>query len=266
MSTAAEASGGEAISQEKRAKVEVLLNDILKLMEFPVRLDVGPMADGAIGVVLHCDGELPGLSRGKRGGLVESLQLLLNKAINRTNGQRCWVALGVEGLPELRRRPGGHRAGTEVAVAPELPASGASAPATNARRVSTARPSAAGTTARGMRTSQVDGEVQRARPDARPDRAGNRDEFKLEVPEDAVFTRVSRSLAEKAGRLGRPYAVMLLSAEDRARVVQAGNGTPGVRLKVEGEQHWRRVVFVPDKPVPMPKRSIMPDWGDEEEE
>jgi hypothetical protein len=47
-----------------------------------------------------------------------------------------------------------------------------------------------------------------------------------------------------------------MKAEDRARFLKAGSGVAGVKLVVEGEGRSRRVVFAPDKPTPMPKRSL----------
>ena len=36
--------------------------------------------------------------------------------------------------------------------------------------------------------------------------------------------------------------------------------------KVEGEGHWRRLVLLPEKPAAIPKKQVMPDYDDEEED
>lgn len=244
---------------DRRSQVEVLLGDILRLMECPARLDFKDLADGTLGVAMHFEGEVPGVTAGKRGSLVDSLQFLLNKAINRPNGERRWVTLGVSGFQESRPprpaepSPSGPRAGVgapaPVSPPPSSPKQAGKPPATPGQgRVAAKLP-----------------EKPAGRQDARPPRAQPVDEARLEVTEDAVLTKLARSLAEKAAQLGRIYAVMLLSPEDRARMLKAAAGVPGVKLKVEGEQHWRRLVFVPEKPVAMPKKAPMPDWDDEEE-
>jgi predicted RNA-binding protein Jag len=75
----------------------------------------------------------------------------------------------------------------------------------------------------------------------------------------------ARSLAEKSARLGRFYALMPMAAEDRARVLKAAAGVAGVRVHTEGEGRHRRVVFSPEKPAPLPRRSALPDWDEEED-
>jgi hypothetical protein len=39
----------------------------------------------------------------------------------------------------------------------------------------------------------------------------------------------------------------------------------GLKTRLDGEGVLRRVVFVPDKPAPLPKRTSLPDDEDEEE-
>ncbi|MDQ3264700.1 MAG: hypothetical protein M3Y59_13700, partial [Myxococcota bacterium] len=92
------------------------------------------------------------------------------------------------------------------------------------------------------------------------------DEHSLEVAEDPTFAQAVRALAEKSAALGRFYAIAPLKPEERARVVKASAGVAGMRSLLEGEGRGRRVVLTPDKPTPMPKLSVMPDFDDEEDE
>ncbi len=55
-----------------------------------------------------------------------------------------------------------------------------------------------------------------------------------------------------------------MKPDDRARVLKAVDGVPGVKVSAAGEGRNRRVVFTPDKPVALPKRTI-PDYGEDEE-
>jgi hypothetical protein len=91
------------------------------------------------------------------------------------------------------------------------------------------------------------------------------DEWALEVPMDALLEAAGRALAEKASATGRFYAVAPMRAEDRARLARGGKGIAGASIKVEGEGRHRRVVFVPAHPKPMPKKSAMPDYDDEDD-
>lgn len=248
---------------DKRPQVEALVADIFRLMEYPVRLDFKDLADGSLGVAVHVDGEQPGITPGKKSFLVDSVQFLVNKAVNRPNAPRRWVNLGINGFPEPR--PEKPQPAVASAPAP-APKASAPAPANAAKPVKAAKDDA-----RGNRLDKPAREDKREekRDDRRDDkRGGGRegDEATLKVEADADWTRVAKALAEKSAKLGRPYGVMLLSAEDRARLVQAAAGTAGVTVKAEGEGHWRRVAFKPEKPTPMPKRSAMPDYDDDEDE
>jgi predicted RNA-binding protein Jag len=86
------------------------------------------------------------------------------------------------------------------------------------------------------------------------------------VPEDPALSQAVVRLAQKSAELGRYYAITPMRPEDRARVLKSVAGVPGMRASVEGEGRNRRVVFTPDKPVPLPKRTAIPDYGDEDED
>jgi hypothetical protein len=85
-------------------------------------------------------------------------------------------------------------------------------------------------------------------------RAPPLDEENLAVAPDAALTGVGKQLAHKSASLGRFYAVLGLTPDDRARVLQAARGIEGVRVNAEGEGRHRRLVFRPEKPAPLPKR------------
>jgi predicted RNA-binding protein Jag len=72
-------------------------------------------------------------------------------------------------------------------------------------------------------------------------------------------------MAERSAQLGRFYAIASMTAENRKRVLMAAASVPGVQVRAEGEGRNRRVVFVPAKPVPMPRRAVL-DYGDDDEE
>jgi hypothetical protein len=228
---------------EKQQQVEKLLGDILTLMQFPARLDFKDAPDGSLAVAMHFVGELPqGITAGKKSYLVDSLQFLLNKCINRPNTERRWVTLGVGGFPEPRgNRPAAPSApGSNGALAAPVPAS--------------SRP------ARPLRAEGV------AKPGQRPARPAEVDESKLEVTADPLMTALGKAFAEKAAKLGRVYAVAMMSIEDRARLLQGAKPIAGMTARVEGESHFRRLAFVPEKPTAMPKRHAMAVYPDDEEE
>ncbi|MEW5743694.1 MAG: hypothetical protein AB1938_32580 [Myxococcota bacterium] len=235
-----------AATWDKRPQVEALLHDIFRLMDYPVRLDFKDLSDGSLGVAVHVDSEQPGITPGKKSFLVDSVQFLVNKAVNRPNAPRRWVNLAVNGFPEPRpERP---------APAPQpAPAPKASAPVKDAR------------TADKPVDKPREKQERHEKLDRHEKKPREPDEASLEVTPDAAWTAVAKALAEKSAKLGRPYGLMLLSPEDRARVIQAAAGVKGVTVKAEGEGHWRRVTFKPDKLTPMPKRSAMPDYDDEDE-
>ena len=238
---------------EKQQQVEKLLGDILTLMQFPARLDFKAAADGSLAVAMHFVGEVPqGITAGKKSFLVDSLQFLLNKCINRPNAERRWVTLGVGGFPEPRgTRPPAPAASPAPANAPTAP----SAP-TAPRAAGPNRP------ARPPAPVRVEGN----RPPQRPARPPEVDESKLEVTADPLLAALGKAFAEKSAKLGRVYAVAMMSTEDRARLLQAAKPVPGMTARVEGESHFRRLAFVPDKPTAMPKRHAMAVYPDDEEE
>jgi hypothetical protein len=100
-----------------------------------------------------------------------------------------------------------------------------------------------------------------ARP---PSRSSDHDEKSMKVEPTPSMTSLGATLAQKASKFGRFYAVPLLSTDDRARVVAAAGASKGATVKVEGEGYFRRVVFVPDKPTVIAKKQVMPDYDDEE--
>lgn len=249
---------------EKQQQVEKLLGDILTLMQFPARLDFKDAADGSLAVAMHFTGEVPaGITAGKKSYLVDSLQFLLNKCINRPNSERRWVTLGVGGFPEPR---GARPAGQVAAPSAPAPASAPAAPSASPTAAVAARASApvaaAGRPARPpppAKTENRNGPQRSARP-------AEVDESKLEVAADPVLSALGKALAQKSAKLGRVYAVAMMSTEDRARLLQAANEVPGLKAKVEGESHFRRLAFMPEKPTAMPKRHAMAVYPDDEEE
>ena len=242
---------------EKQQQVEKLLGDILTLMQFPARLDFKDAADGSLAVAMHFVGEVPqGITAGKKSYLVDSLQFLLNKCINRPNTERRWVTLGVGGFPE----PRGSR--------PAAPPAPASAPRAAGAPAAPSAPAAASRPSRPSRPSASARPEARAAPERpqRPQRPPEVDESKLEVAADPLMAALGKAFAEKSAKLGRLYAVAMMSTEDRARLLQAAKSVPGMTARVEGESHFRRLAFVPDKPTAMPKRHAMAVYPDDEEE
>ncbi len=239
-------------SPERKAEVETLVQGILKHMDYPARLELKDMPDGGIGIALHFEGELPGITVGKqRSWLVDCIQFLVNKAINRPNVEKRWVSLGVNAFPEPR-------------------------PERNEKQAPVAKPSApqqqvAATPANGAKKAPPKNEPPQkntAKPVREPPPPRNRepDERAIEVKEDPAMAKLFTALAEKSVKSGRIYAVMSLSTDDRARALKAAGAVKGVSAKTEGEGHWRRVTFTPEKLTPMPsKKQVMPDYDDEEE-
>ncbi|WP_386977846.1 hypothetical protein [Archangium violaceum] len=238
---------------DMRPRVERLLTDILGMMGFPARLDFKDASDGSLSVALHFQGEPPpGVEPGKRSQVVDSLQFLLNKMLHRPGSERRFLLVGAGVHPE----PRSERLKREQAAAPQAaapapqPAPPAAAPA----------PRQQPKPARGPQPAP-----QHAKAPAAPARASESDERSLEVAEDASLREVARKLAEKSASLGRFYALVTVKQDDRARVLKAVEGVPGVKVSCEGEGRNRRVVFTPEKPAPLPKRSMLPDDDDEDD-
>lgn len=237
-----------------RTQVQALLSDVFRLMEYPATFDFKDMPDGGIGVALHfASQDLPGINPGQRSSLVDCLQFIVNKVVNRPNMERHWVTLGVGRFPEPRGVPPVQAAPVKAPAAPvKAPPPKTSAPA-------------AGPAAKAWVSNPQAKALNRPVPSAPPQRASHpHDEASMTVTPDAAFAAVVQRLAKKSAECGRVYALMQLSQDDRARALQAAKGLPGVSLKAEGEGHWRRVTFVPAKPQPMPKKTlVMPDYDDE---
>jgi predicted RNA-binding protein Jag len=234
-----------ADSADKRAQVERLLTDILNLMEAPAALAFKDADDGSLAVAVRFAGEPPqGVVAGKRNYLVDSLQFLVNKCINRPNLPKRWVSLGVGDFPEPR--------------APKPPMSAPTAPAT------AAPVNGANHRPQQHEKREQPKQQQQARP-PQPQRSSEPEEASLSPAEDAALTKLGKSLADRSNTLGRTYAVLSLSADDRARLLQAAKGSAGVTVRAEGEGIHRRLAFIPAKPVAMPKKSQMPDYPDDED-
>ncbi|MFT3713434.1 MAG: hypothetical protein QM817_37740 [Archangium sp.] len=240
----------------KRPQIETLLGDVFKLMEYPAKLDFKDMPDGSLGVAVHFEAggaELPGITPGKRSYLVDCVQFWLNKVVNRPNVPRRWVNLGVNAFPEPRsqqqqQQQGEEKEAKEPKDAKEpREAKEAKAPAQAAKK-------------------HDDKKHEDKKRDERPRRESHVDERTLKPAADPKFAAVGKSLAEKSAKLGRVYAVMGLTADQRALMLQAADDVKGQRTKAEGEGHWRRLTFVPDKLTPISKKQVMPDYDDEGDE
>ena len=247
------APGGGA---DIRPRVERLLTDTLGLMGFPARLDFKDASDGSLSVALHFQGELPpGVEQGKRSQVVDSLQFLLNKMLHRPGNERRFLLVGVGVHPE----PRGERLKRGQAAAQVTPAPQAAAPAPQPP------PPAAAPSPRQPKPPRGQPAPQQAKAPAAPARTSDSDERSQEVAEDPALREVARKLAEKSASLGRFYALVTVKQDDRARVLKAVEGVPGVKVSCEGEGRNRRVVFTPEKPAPIPKRSMLPDDDDEDD-
>ncbi len=235
---------------DKKEWATRVIYDILTLMELPARLDVKDAPDGGISVALHFDVEVPGLQAGKRSHVIDALQFLANKVVNRPNTERRWISIGVGAHPEPRPPP--QERPPRAAATPPAPAASA----------------AAGAPAAPVAAAVPGQQPQRPQRPARgpgPARAAESDERSLEVSEDAALTEAARALAQKSAQFGRYVALLPMKQEDRARVVKAVGGVAGVSVRLEGEGRNRRVVFHPEKPAPMPKRTH-PNFDDDEDE
>jgi predicted RNA-binding protein Jag len=232
---------------ERKAQAEALVKGIFQHMDYPARLELKDMPDGGIGIACFFEGELPGITPGKqRSWLVDCVQFLVNKSVNRPTLEKRWVTLGVNTFPELRADRPEKKDGPPVAAAPS----------SNAAK----KPQGP---AKGEATS---GPKPVAEKPGRAPRHHEPDERSIDVKDDPAVTKLFTQLAEKAVKTGRIYAVMSLSTDDRARCLKVAATVKGVSAKAEGEGHWRRVTVTPEKLTAMPsKRQVMPDYDDEEE-
>ncbi len=266
----------EAGASGKREQATHVIGEILRLMGYPARLDVKDGADGGISVALQFEGEVPGVQVGKRSHLIDSLQFIVNKIVNRPTGERRWISIGVGQHPEPRPSPGERPA--KKAAPAQAPAS-APAPSAlvQAAAPAPAQVAQAPAAAPAMAVAPAPAPAMPARkpspppaqtrgPAQAPARRSDGDESNLEVPEDSALSQAVVRLARKSAELGRYYAITPMKPEDRARVLKSVAGVPGMRASVEGEGRNRRVVFTPDKPAPLPKRNAIPDYGDEDED
>lgn len=238
---------------EKKREVESLLGGIFNRMDYPARLEFKDMPDGGLGVAVHFNGELPGISGSKRTYLVDCIQFLVNKVVNRPNVEKRWVTLGVNAFPEPR-------SAKSEPSAPQAPKASAPPPQQQQARASA--------------PAQAPAQTQQRRPDAKPapvqqqpqrnNRSNENDERSMKVDPRPAMTRMGTALAEKSAKHGRFYGVTLLPTDDRARVIAAAANVKGVSLKTEGEGYFRRVVFVPAQPAVIAKKQVMPDYDDEE--
>jgi predicted RNA-binding protein Jag len=251
-------------SPERKAQVEAMVSGILERMGYPTRLELKDMPDGGIGVALHfTEDDLPGIVPGKpRAWLVDCIQFLVNKAINRPQVEKRWVSLGVNSFPEPRPPKSDVTAplmtGSLMTGSPPESMNGKpskAAPATDKPAKQPAGRASKGT----ARESKRDAKHERLpQPDAAPD------EKLPDVKPDPAFAKLVATMAEKSARSGRLYAVMSLSSEDRARALKACQAVKGVSVKVEGEGHWRRLTFTPATIKEMPsKKQVMPDYDED---
>jgi predicted RNA-binding protein Jag len=216
---------------ERRALALRVVGEILQHMEAPSRLEGKEAPDGGIAIAVYPETPLAGVQAGKRSHVVDAIQFLANKICNRGGSDKRWITLGVGGFPEPRAA---QQPAKRQEPAPRPAAAPAAAPRAPAARA--ASPS-----------------------------SSSSDERTLEVGEDAELSAAARSMAEKAAGFGRYFAIVPMTVEDRARVLKATAGVPGVKVSVEGEGRNRRVVFTPEKPQPMPKKKL-PDYGEDEDE
>ena len=208
-----------------------VLEETFTLLGYPARFDAKDAEDGSISVAVTLEGALPGAPAGRRGSVLEAVQYLVNKRLNRAPESRRWINLGLGEHPAPRgAKPPPPQKPVAAAPAPQAPSPAQPAP----------RPAA-----------------------QKPARPANADESKLEVSPDEPLALSARALAEAAGRLGRTYAVLGMGTEDRARVLQAVKDVPGMSARAEGEGRNRRVAFLPEKPTPMPRQRL-PGYDEDE--
>jgi predicted RNA-binding protein Jag len=211
----------------KLRQAEQVLAEILERMEWQAKLELKDAEDGGISVALHPEQELPGVQAGKRSIVVDSLQLMVNKIVNRQPSGRRWIAIGIGGHPPPR-------------------------PDRTPKKSTTSTPPATGVVA------------ARAAPREVSAVPSETDERSLQVTADPALAATVQQLAERSAALGRFYAIFGMGKEERAQVVQTLAGSHGCVVSIEGEGRQRRVLFTPAKPTAMPKR-MFPLDDDEDE-
>jgi len=224
-------------SPERREQAVQVLTELLRLMEFPAKLEAKDATDGGISVALMPEGEFPGVQAGRRSHVMDAVQFIANKLVNRAGLEKRWVSIGVGAHPEPRPAPGSRRP-----PAPPPAVGAAAAPS-------------------GPLPAAV---VPAPRPPPPAHRPPVDPEANAQAPEDAGLAALGQLLGQKCATHGRFYAVWPMKLEDRARMLKAAQGVSGIKAFAEGEGRNRRLVFAPDKPVPMPKRSALPADVDEE--
>lgn len=256
-----------AQATDKKAQTQEVLGDILRLMGYPATLDFKDAADGGLSVAMHFEGgEVPFAAAGKRSFVIDSMQFLVNKVVNRPNTEKRWVSLGVGEHPAPRPNRAAP-VSAAATVAPAVSAPAVSAPAVSAPAVSAPGGNGVQVAGRDRGHGRGGGGSHAPHVSAQaPARAPQPDEAAQEVKADPQMAALAVTLAEKAAKFGRPLAVMLADTDDRARLLAAGRAVKGQSTRVEGEGHNRRVVFFPEKPVPMPKKSAFPVFDEEEDE
>lgn len=213
---------------DKREWAVRVVDEILQHMGVKPRLDLKDGTDGGISIAVQLDAEVPGVQPGKRSHVLDALQFLANKIVNRPGSDRRWISIGIGGHPELRPREPRRAPDNPPAVAAPNPA-----PGRPLARVANGRPASAAAT-----------------------KAPEDDESLVQPSEDAELAAAARSIAEKASSLGRFFAIVGMKREDRARALRSVEGMRGVRVSAEGVGRNRRVVFKPDKPAPVAKGSL----------
>jgi predicted RNA-binding protein Jag len=239
---------------EKSAQAGEVLEEIFKLMGIRARLDVKdvpareaeperPATPASISVALHLEEDVPGIAPGKRSQIVDSVQFLANKIVNRGQDKR-WINIGIGAHPE-----------------PRVPGQKPPKPAPQAKQPAPSQPAPAAPPS--PRAAKAE-----AKAEARPKRPAPavEDESQLEAADDAAIQRLGRLLAEKSAQFGRHFGVFPMAAAERMNLTRGSEGVAGTSVKTEGEGRHRRVVFVPANPKPMPKKSALPDYDDEDED
>jgi hypothetical protein len=221
-----------APAPDKRAEAVKVAGELLSLMDLAHSLEIKDADDGGLSLAVKLEAEFAPAQ--KRSPFTDAFQLLVNKLVNRPGQDRRFIAIGFGGHPPPR--PPRQAQQAQATPAP-LAAPAAAAPAP-----SPAPP---------------------ARKPAPPPAPRAEDESALSPAEDPALTAEIRKLAELSARLGRFYALAAVGPEDRARVLKAAAGVPGVKVGAAGEGRNRRVVFTPDKPVAMPRRTLPADDDEE---